>query len=149
MGRITRFAMLAALLGVLLFMPARAEAHTKACTGVGAFNVTAPMTYTDTATVGFEILMPGLGGVCQPSGPFFTARGILTGRCGEAIGTGYADAGTGHPFTLLWLGNQIIAVGGLDGEMTLIENPFFLPNNCVTGASSWFGPGAFALVHAV
>lgn len=149
MGRFLRLAVAAALVGTLLLMPGRAEAHTKACTGVGAFNTSADMTYTTSTTVGFEILMPGLGGVCVPSGPFFTATGTLTGRCGEAIGSGYADAGTGHPFTLLWVGNQIITVGGLDGEMTLIENPFFLPDNCVTGASSWFGPGAFALVHPV
>jgi len=149
MKRSIRLAVVGALFATMLFLPGRAEAHTKACTGVGAFNTGADMSLTTVTTTTFEILMPGAGGVCQPTGPFFIARGILTGRCGEAIGEGYADAGTSHPFTLLWVGNQIITVGGLDGEMTLIENPFFLPDNCVTGASSWLGPGAFALIHPV
>lgn len=143
---LARLLVCVAVVAGLAFVPGNpARADTDVCEGTGAFNTDGDMTYTANTTRSFEVFIPSIGR-CEHLAEFL--YGSITGRCGLAVGSGYANARPEHTFDIFWIGNTLLLVGNtVTGAFVIAENPGFLPDNCVTGASSWLGPGALTITH--
>jgi hypothetical protein len=136
----------AATAGLVIAPMEPAAADTNVCVGEGFFStLNGDMTFTTTQTRTFELFVPGL---CEPGSFAEFLFGTITGRCGLAVGTGYANGRPDHTFDIFWEGRTLILDGDhVTGSYTVVENPLLLPDNCVTGAHNWFGPGFLALHH--
>ena len=132
----------AALLVVLglVGVPQPASAQT-VCATAGAFSLGAPI-----REIILGMPVPGtnfnFGSTTVPGACPLSASGTIAGNCSLNAGSGATN--TGHTFTFVGVGPELLITGNVIGVMTF--TPHLFRNSCIEGARFFDAAGALVLL---